>query len=48
MQLQALELERLVREGRSSVDVLSPGESVAIMGTLDEVRRQIGLVYPGE
>lgn len=44
MQLQALELERLVREGRSSVDVLSPGESVAIMGTLDEVRRQIGLV----
>ena len=48
MQLQALELERLVREGRSSTDVLPPHESVAIMETLDEVRRQIGLVYPGE
>ncbi len=48
MQLQALELERLVREGTSSADVLPPRESVAIMETLDEVRRQIGLVYPGE
>ncbi len=46
MQLQAVELERLVREGRSTADVLPPQESVAIMETLDEVRRQIGLVYP--
>ena len=29
-------------------DVLSIDESVAIMGVLDEVRRQIGVVYPGE
>lgn len=48
MQLQAVELERLVREGRSSADVLPAHESVAIMETLDEVRQQIGLVYPGE
>ncbi|WP_229052398.1 Gfo/Idh/MocA family protein [Aeromicrobium sp. Leaf350] len=48
MQLQALELERLVREGRTDTDVLPPAESVAVMETLDEVRRQIGLVYPGE
>jgi len=48
MQLQARELERLVREGASPADVLPPRESVAIMETLDEVRRQIGLVYPGE
>ncbi|GAA1749485.1 Gfo/Idh/MocA family oxidoreductase [Aeromicrobium alkaliterrae] len=48
MQFQALELERLVREGRSASDALPPHESVAIMETLDEVRRQIGLVYPGE
>lgn len=48
MQLQALELERLVREGSSPTDVLPPHETVAIMETLDEVRRQIGLVYPGE
>jgi predicted dehydrogenase len=48
MQFQALELERLVAEGRLAGDILPPAESVAIMGTLDEVRRQIGLVYPGE
>jgi hypothetical protein len=27
--------------------VLPTRESVAIMGSLDEIRRQIGLVYPG-
>ena len=48
MQFQAVELERLVREGRSATDVLPPQETVGVMETLDEVRRQIGLVYPGE
>ncbi|MGN6324484.1 Gfo/Idh/MocA family protein [Pseudolysinimonas sp.] len=48
MQFQALELERLVAEGRDADDLLPPDETVAIMGTLDEVRRQIGLRYPGE
>jgi predicted dehydrogenase len=47
-QLQALELERLVASGRTAGDILPPEESVAIMGTLDEVRRQIGLRFPGE
>ncbi|GAA3700633.1 Gfo/Idh/MocA family oxidoreductase [Zhihengliuella alba] len=48
MQYQALAAERLVAEGRLEGDVLTLDESVAIMGTLDEVRRQIGVVYPGE
>ena len=48
MQFQAAELERLVAEGRGAGDVLPPSETVAIMGTLDEVRRQIGLRYPAE
>ena len=48
MQFQALELERLVAEGRSGSDLLPPTETIGIMGTLDEVRRQIGLRYPGE
>jgi predicted dehydrogenase len=48
MQFQALELERLVAEGHGPDDALPPAESVAIMGTLDEIRRQIGLRYPGE
>lgn len=48
MQFQSWELERLVAEGPSETDVLPPTQSVHVMQTLDEVRRQIGLVYPGE
>jgi predicted dehydrogenase len=48
MQYQAWELERLVEAGLAAGDILPPSESVAIMETLDEIRRQIGLVYPGE
>jgi predicted dehydrogenase len=48
MQFQAFELERLVAAGTVAGEVLPPEQSVAIMGTLDEIRRQIGLRYPGE
>jgi predicted dehydrogenase len=48
MQFQALAAERLVAEGRLGGDLLPIDETVAIMGTLDEVRRLIGLRYPGE
>ena len=47
MQFQALAAERLVGEGATSSDILSIDDTVAIMGVLDEVRRQIGVVYPG-
>ncbi|MEP6843582.1 MAG: Gfo/Idh/MocA family oxidoreductase [Pseudolysinimonas sp.] len=48
MQFQADELERLVAAGEIVSSVLPLSETVAIMGTLDEIRRQIGLKYPGE
>ena len=48
MQFQAEAAERLVAAGATSSDVLPIDETVAIMGVLDEVRRQIGVVYPGE
>lgn len=48
MQFQAAELERLVAEGLTGGSILPPTETVQIMETLDEVRRQIGLVYPQE
>lgn len=48
MQFQAAELESLVAAGRLDSEILPPSESVAIMRTLDEVRRQIGLRYPSE
>jgi predicted dehydrogenase len=48
MQYQAWEAERLIAEGLTAGEILPPSETVGIMATLDEVRAQIGLVYPGE
>lgn len=45
MHFQAAELERIVASGKLEGDILPPSESIAIMATLDEVRRQIGVVY---
>ncbi len=47
MEYEAFAAERLVAEGNFAGDVLPIDESVAIMGTLDEIRRQIGVQYPG-
>lgn len=48
MQYQALAAERLVHDGILEGDILPIAESVAIMGTLDEIRAQIGVRYPSE
>ena len=48
MQYQALAAERIVAEGRTDSDLLPVAESVAIMASLDEMRRTIGVNYPGE
>ncbi len=48
MQFQADEIERLVTAGLLAGEILPPEESVAIMQTLDTIRAQIGLRYPGE
>lgn len=49
MHFQAAAFEQLVADGRlDGGDVLSTEESVAIMGTLDRIRAEIGLRYPGE
>ncbi|WP_311246054.1 Gfo/Idh/MocA family oxidoreductase [Microbacterium sp. WCS2018Hpa-23] len=48
MEYQAHAAERLVRESLLEGDILPIAESVAIMGTLDEIRAQIGVRYPGE
>ncbi len=47
-QFQAFEVERLVGAGLTAGTILPPSESVAIMGSLDEIRRQIGLDYPAD
>jgi predicted dehydrogenase len=48
MQYQADEVERLVAAGKIASEILAPEETVAIMQTLDAIRAQIGLRYPGE
>ncbi len=48
MQYQAWEFERRIREGDHAPAILPASESVRIMETLDAVRAQIGLSYPGE
>lgn len=46
MQYEALYAEDLIARGMRDSEVLPFAESVQIMGTLDEIRRQIGVVYP--
>lgn len=48
MHFQAEAVERLVAAGTLGGDLLTIDETVAIMGTLDTIREQIGLRYPGE
>ena len=48
MQFQADEAERLIAAGLTAGEIMPPSQSVEIMATLDEVRRQIGLRYPCE
>ncbi len=46
MQFQALYAEDLIAKGRTDSDLLPFGESVAIMASLDDIRGQVGVVYP--
>ena len=48
MQYQALEVERLIREGRTESDRMTHEGTLAVMRTMDRIRAGIGLVYPQE
>ncbi|MCU1419839.1 MAG: oxidoreductase [Homoserinimonas sp.] len=48
MHYQAWELERLVQGGQIAGEIMPPSESLEIMATLDEVRKQIGLAYEAD
>ncbi len=48
MQFEALAAEQLIARGDLTGGLLPIAESVAIMKTLDEIRSQIGVVYPAD
>jgi predicted dehydrogenase len=48
MQYEGIALEDIVASGKLEGTELSPSETIEIMETLDEIRRQIGLRYPTE
>ena len=48
LRFEAAELARCVAEGLPESPAMPLDETVAVMETMDEIRRQIGLVYPGE
>ncbi len=45
---QAVEVMRCLRAGETSSPLRTPADTLAVLDTLDEIRRQIGLRYPGE
>ena len=45
---QAMEVERLLREGTTESPLLPHAESIALMELMDEIRRRIGVQYPFE
>lgn len=47
MQFQAVEVQRCLEAGRRQSEVMPMAETIAILSTLDEIRSQIGLRYPG-
>ncbi len=48
LRFQAAEVHRCVREGLTESLVMPLDETCAIAGTLDAIRAQIGMTYPGE
>ena len=47
-QYQIAEVARCVAAGRTQSDRMPWDETLAVLGTMDEIRSQIGVVYPGE
>jgi predicted dehydrogenase len=48
MQYEAAEVARCVTAGQTQSPLMTWQGTRDVMGTMDEIRRQIGLVYPGE
>jgi predicted dehydrogenase len=47
-QFEAIEVDRCLREGKTESDLMPLDETVTILETMDRLRAQWGLRYPGE
>jgi hypothetical protein len=45
---EACHLAQLVADGATESPYMSLDETISIMETMDEIRRQVGVVFPGE
>jgi hypothetical protein len=48
LRFQAAEVHRCLRAGLTESPVMPLDETLALAGTLDDIRAEIGLSYPGE
>jgi hypothetical protein len=48
LRFQVEEVHRCLAAGRTESQVMPLDESVALLGVLDDMRAQLGVVYPGE
>jgi predicted dehydrogenase len=48
MQYQATEVERLLAAGETVSPLMSPDDSIDVMATMDQIRADVGVRYPGE
>ena len=48
LHFEAVEVARCISEGRRESPLMPHAETLRVMGLMDEVRRQLGVVYPGE
>jgi len=48
LQYEAAEVARCVAEGRTESERMTWQGTIDVLETMDEVRRQIGVAYPGE
>lgn len=47
-QFQAAEVARCIAAGRTESETMPWGETLAVLETMDEARRRLGVAYPGE
>ena len=45
---EANEVQRCLHEGKTESPHMTHAETLTVMKTLDEIRRQVGVVYPEE